>query len=138
MLEHPDAGDLVVEHAIGQVDVVEQLHAHATLEPPRGDLALDVLELVLRQRDAGRVHAVVLRRPEHEPAPAAADVEEGFARREAQLAADVVELARLRVGERVGVAPEVGARVHHPRVEPQPVESVGDVVVMLDVRLVAA
>ena len=40
VLEHADARDLVVEHVLGQVEVVAQLDAHAAGEPARGDLAL--------------------------------------------------------------------------------------------------
>ena len=80
----------------------------------------------------------MLRRPEDQPAPAAADVEEALARLEPQLAADVVELLRLRDVERVVLAAEVRARVHHALVEPQPVERVADVVVVRDVRAVGA
>jgi hypothetical protein len=71
-------------------------------------------------------------------APAAADVEEALARGEAQLAADVVELLRLRVVERVRVGAEVRARVDELGVEPEPVEGVRDVVVVAYVRAIAA
>jgi hypothetical protein len=75
---------------------------------------------------------------EEEPAPAAADVEQTFARMQAELAADVVQLLELRRVDGVGVGVEIRARIHHPLVEPDPVERVGDVVVMRDVAAVAA
>ena len=89
-------------------------------------------ELAVRQRDADRADAVVLGRVQDQPAPAAADVEEAFAGAQTQLAADQVELGELRVLQRVAGVAEVGARVDHARVEPEPVEVVADVVVMLD------
>ena len=138
VLEHPDARDLVVELALRQILVVDELDAHAVAEAARLDLARHVLELVLRQRDARRVDAVVLRRPEDQASPAAADVEERFARTKPELPADVVELSRLSVGERIALGGEVRARVNHPRIEPQPVERVRDIVVMRDVLAVAA
>ena len=51
---------------------------------------------------------------------------------ELQLAADVVELLLLRDVERVVGAPEVGARIDAPPVEPQPEELVAHVVVVAD------
>ena len=115
-----------------------QLDAHAVAKAAPRDLARHVLELVARQRDAGRVDAVALGGPEQQPAPTAADVEETLARRQPELPADMVELLRLRGVQRVVVAAEVRARVHHALVEPQPVERVADVVVVLDVLAVRA
>ncbi|MCY1550216.1 hypothetical protein D9M68_864520 [compost metagenome] len=65
--------------------------------------------LVLRQRDAGGLHAVVLGRPEQQPAPAGADVEEALALAQHELAADVVELGFLRLRQRELGRAEVGA-----------------------------
>ena len=45
----------------------------------RGDLGLDVLVLVARQRDAGRAHAVGFRGVQDERAPAATDFEHAIA-----------------------------------------------------------
>jgi hypothetical protein len=67
-----------------------------------------------------------------ERAPAASDVEESLARMEAQLPADEIELGLLRLVERHRGRREVGARVHHSVIEPQPVEVVADVVVILN------
>ena len=79
-----------------------------------------------------RADAVVLRRPDAEPAPAAADVEHALPRLEPELPAHEVELVLLRLLElAVGIA-VVGAGVDHQRVEKQLVEVVGDVVVMRD------
>ena len=65
----------------------------------------------------------MLPRVEQQAAPAAADVDERFARREPHLAAHVVHLVALRLLERGRAVTPVGARVHHRRrVEPLPVE----------------
>jgi len=72
----------------------------------------------------------------HQRAPAAADIEKALARRQPQLAADVVELGPLG---RIDVFPaglEIGARIDHLLVEPEPVEVVADVVVVADVGAV--
>ena len=55
--------------------------------------------LVARQRDARGIHAVVLGSPQQQAAPAGADVEEALALAQLQLAADVVELGLLRLGQ---------------------------------------
>ena len=81
---------------------------------------------------------IALRGVEQERAPAAADVEEALARRESQLAADVVELLHLRCVESVGSGTEISARVDEIRVEPHGVERIGHVVVVTDVRAIAA
>jgi hypothetical protein len=94
--------------------------------------------LVLRERDAGRVDAVFLRRAHRERTPPAADVEEFLSGLEHQLVADVVELLQLRLLERVLLGLEVRARINHARVEPELVELVGDVVVVLDRLAVVA
>src|SRR5437660_10508685 len=75
MLEHADAGDLVEKPIFGQVEVVEQLHVHAVAETELGDFRLDVIVLILRQRDAECVDAVALRGAKDQRTPAAADVE---------------------------------------------------------------
>ena len=87
--------------------------------------------LVLRQRDAVRPHAVVLGGPQQQAAPAGADVEEALALAQHQLAADVVELGLLRLASGIAGVAEVGARIDAPRVEPERVEVVRDVVVKL-------
>src|SRR5215471_4939685 len=94
--------------------------------------------LVARQRDPGRADAVLLRRPENQSPPTAADIEKLLTRLEHELATDVVELLGLCRVERIAIALEVGAGVHHPLVEPHAIERVGDIVVVLDVLGVAA
>ena len=74
-----------------------------------------------------------LDRAHHRRAPAAADVEQRHARLEAQLAQRQVDLGELRFFQRHVVALEVGAAVGLRRVEEQPEEVVGQVVVRLDV-----
>ncbi len=93
---------LSYEPVLGQIEVVEEPHVDLAGQAQLGDLRAHVIELVLRQRDAARLDAVVLRGPEDQAAPAAADVEQGLAGLEHQLAADVIELLRLRLVERVG------------------------------------
>ena len=109
MFEHADAGDLVVRGISRQIGVVEQLHSYAPVQAQLGNLGVDIVVLILRERDAGRVDAVVLCGPEDQSAPTASDIEEFFARLQAELAADEIELLRLSLVERIGIALEVCA-----------------------------
>src|SRR5437763_1607705 len=60
---------------------------------------------------------------EHEAAEARTDVDDGFARRDLELAAHMLDLVRLRLLERARAFLPVGAGVHHQRfVEPEAVE----------------
>ena len=134
VLVHADGGDLVElprHHRI-----VLQLDRHPVLEAEALDLLPGEGELLLRQRDAVRGDAVVLRRVADEPAPAAADVEEALARLQAQLAADHLQLVALRLRDVVVPVGVVGAGVDHLRIEEERVEVVRQVVVELDVVLV--
>ena len=83
MLEHADAGDFVESisaEAVSQIAVVEQQHFDTIAQPVCGDpLAREVI-LVLRQRDADGAHSVVASRVQNQPAPAAAHIEQPFAR----------------------------------------------------------
>jgi hypothetical protein len=138
VLEHPHARDLVVEPFAGRIPIVLQQHSASALEPRFADALVGKLELVLGERDARRIDAIFRRGADREGAPSAADVEKALAGLEAQLRANVVELLQLRRLEAVAFLPEVSARVHHARVEPELVELVGHVVVMLDRLAIAA
>ena len=70
--------------------------------------------------------------PDGETPPPAADVEQGLAGLEPQLAAHQVQLVRLGLLQLAVGVPVVGARVDHERVEEQGVELVGLVVVVRD------
>ena len=132
MLEHAHARDLVVRRVLGHVAVVEQLHLTELAKPSAGDLGARELILILGKRDPGRVHPVMLGRPDDQRTPPAADVEEALARLQHELLADVIELLLLRELEAVLGAPEVGTRIDAATVEPQAVEIVADVVVIAD------
>ena len=137
MFEHAHRGDLVEARARVEFAVVAQLHPHPVLQALLRDQLLHMGLLVLRQRDAGGVHAVMLRRPHQQRTPARTDVEELFAGAQHELAADVVEFGLLGLCQRhVGVR-EVGAGIDPPRVQPQLVERVTHVVVELDLARIA-
>ena len=65
--------------------------------------------LLLGDRDADAAHAVLAGRVQQQRAPAAADVQQPLALAQLELAADQVDLARLRGVERVVVPRVVGA-----------------------------
>lgn len=89
-------------------------------------------ELVARQRHAHAVRAKVLGRAQHQGAPATTDVQQPLARLQADLGEDVVQLLALGGGQVLVAVLEVGAGIDHALVQPEPVEVVGDVVVVLD------
>ncbi len=95
MLEHPDAGHLVVHRLAGQVAVVAQLDRHPGLEPLSADAPLRVVELALAQRNAVRKDAVLPCGPADQRALTAADVEQALAGLQPELAAGVLELIAL-------------------------------------------
>jgi len=74
----------------------------------------------------------MLGRPQDQSAPTAADVEEAFAGLQIEFAADVFEFLLLGEIERIIRSPEIGAGVDPIPVEPETVELVAHVVVMLD------
>ena len=116
----------------GHIAVVPQLDAAPVLQARRGDSLPRKLELVLGEGDPGRIDAVVLRRVDRQPAPAATDVEKPVAGSQAQLAADVVELLRLSGIDVLGAGTEVRARVDHPGIQPQLVERVGHIIMAMN------
>jgi hypothetical protein len=72
----------------------------------------------------------------HQPSPTGADVEQALPRLEVELAADQVELLRLRVVQRRVGSRENRAGVGHRRAEHQLIEPVRDLVMMCDRRCI--
>ena len=134
VLEHADRHQLVV----GAVGVAEVglAHRELLLQAAARDLPAQPVDLFGRGVDAGAERARGLERAEHEAAEAAADVDVALARREAQLAADVVDLLPLRLLQRARALGPVAAGVHQQRlVQPQPVEGGAEAVVLARVGL---
>ncbi len=132
VLEHPHARDLVVGCVFRHVAVVHEPHLAAVPEAERLDALVHVGVLSFGERDAGRLDAVVARRPENQAAPAAADIQETFPGLEQQFPADMVELLLLRKVQRVVGLAEIGAGIDPIAVQPERIEIVADVVVVLD------
>lgn len=135
VLEHADAGDAV--ELAGEVAVVLDADFDLVLQPGGAHAFGGEVVLVLRQCHAQTARAVLLRRAQHQRPPAAADVEQRLPRLQADFGEDVVDLLELRFVECFVAVLEVGAGVDHVLVQPQLVEVVGDVVVVLDRFLVA-
>lgn len=138
VLAHLDAGDGVVG-AAGDVPVVLAHHLHPVFQAAFAYLFPDMSGLFLGQGDGGDLCLVLLGGVQRERAPAAADVEQPGTGDEAQLAADQLQFGALGVGggEAGVLARPVAARVGHRVVEEQPVEGVGQVVVVTDGGTVA-
>ena len=108
-----------------------------TLQALRG-VGIATLDVAANTMLQQTVPAEVLGRVERERPPAAADVKQCHAWLEAQLPQRQVDLGDLRFFQRHVVALEVGAAVGLRRIEEEPEELVGQVVVrlhVLEVRL---
>src|SRR5712671_5903185 len=134
VLERPDRQQLV-ELARNLAEVALE-HLDLAFEAAALDLGARFLDLFSGGVDAGAERAVPLPGVEEQVAPAAADVGEGVASLEQDLAAHVVHLGDLRFLERLGSVGEPGAGVGHAHfVEPFPVEVLSRPVVKAGVRL---
>src|SRR5713101_48741 len=132
VLEHADARDLVEDALARNIAIVLQAHLAAALEPLLPDPLRCEFVLIPAERDARRPGAVFLGRAQNQCAPAAADVQEPLARLEQELVEDVIELLFLSELQGIGLAAEIGAGIHHVPVQPQRIERVRDVVVVLN------
>jgi hypothetical protein len=68
----------------------------------------------------------------YESAPATTNIKKLLPPLEPEFPADQVELARLRLIERLLMRVEIRARVNHALIQPELVKIVADIVVMLD------
>ena len=134
VLEHADRDERVVRARQIAVVVLDELDlaVEAELLGPRAR----VRDLLLRDVEAAHAHAVVLRHEQREAAPAAAGLDDALAGLQLQLAADVMHLRLLRLLDRHRGIREVRAGVlQRLAVEPQLVEVVAEVVVVVNVAL---
>src|SRR3954471_4414053 len=101
VLDHTDAGDLVVRISNGEGPVVANRHSALIAQPRRFDPLLRERRLILTQRYPGRIDAVMFGGVHDQSAPAAANVEHPLAGLESELSADEVELRHLGVVQRL-------------------------------------
>ena len=132
VLEHADTDRLVEAAILGQVAIVHQLQRHPVLQALGGDPLTGQRELFAAQGDAEHLGAELAGGEACQPAPAAADIEQAVAGLEPQLAAEQAQLGLLRLVEILLAGFEIGTGVDHVPVQPEPVEIVGQVVVVGD------
>src|SRR5882762_8791873 len=132
VLEHADARDLVEDALARNIAVVLQAHLAAALEPLLPDPLRGEFVLVPAERDARRPGAEFLGRAQNQRAPAAADVQKPLPGLEQKLVEDVIEFLFLGELQGIALAPEIGAGIHHVPIQPQRIEVVRDVVVVLN------
>ena len=113
---------VIVQHELHQT-----IHAFPRRTFPR------VCHLLLRDVEGTNLDTVFTRHVQSEGAPPATGLYDLLTRPEHQLAADVIELGSLRLFQRGVRRVVVRARIHHLLVEPQAVEVVAEVVMVLDV-----
>ena len=131
VLAHLDRGDRV-ERRVGHVAVVLQPHVDELREPFVPGPLLHKGALLAGEGHRGYPHAVLPGGVDGQRPPATPDVEQSLSLAQAELAADQVELRRLRLLQRPGGRGPVRAGVGHRGVEDEPVEVVGQVVVVGD------
>src|SRR5574340_1630855 len=136
VLEHADAGYLVVAVMLGYIAVIHAAHFDAPDQTTLGDLPADVRMLVVRQGNADRSHTIALGCMQDQAAPTAANVEKLLVRLEVELATDVVKLGFLSSVQLHVRRPEIRAGIDAPPTQPQAIEIVGHVIVVLDVLAV--
>ncbi len=131
VLQHADRHERVERARDVPVVVLDELDA---IGEPLARRALPrVGDLVRREIERLHPHAVMPRHVQRERAPSAAGLDDALARPEADLAADQIHLRDLgRLERRVGRR-EVRAGVEQLLVEPELVEVVAEVVVVVDV-----
>jgi hypothetical protein len=113
MLEHSDAGDLVVDRLGREVAVIPQFDAHSVRETRLIDALLRHQQLLRTQGHAMRPHSVMLCGMNDQCPPAATDVEEILVGPQAQLAANMIQFGLLR-GIQIDIRRfEIGAGIHH-------------------------
>lgn len=132
VLEHADTDHLVEAAIARQVAVVEQLQGDPVFQALGPDPFLAQRQLFLAQGDAGDLDAELASGQARQAAPATADIQQLLARLQAQLATQVAKLGQLRGGEVFPAGFEIGAGIDHFRIQPEPVEVVGQVVVVMD------
>src|SRR5438105_14191633 len=95
VVDHADAGDLVVTIALGKSAVIANCYA-APIGKPRVVYSLPGERcLVVAERDPCRIDAVALGGVHDVPAPTAADVQQAIARLETKLPANQIQLCFL-------------------------------------------
>ncbi len=134
MLERADRQQLVV--LAGHLAEIAFDQSDPVIEPATHELGAKLGDLFGGRIDAGAQRAVALPCVEQQAAPAAADVDEGFAALELHLATDMIHLVLLRFLQRLRALLPVCAGVHHAdAIEPELVESLAQPVVKPGVGL---
>ena len=118
VLRYLEAGDPVVDLA-GDVAVVDREDPGALADAHLGDLLLAIGRSLLRDGDAGRVHAVLLGSGRDQRSPPAADVEVALALAELEFLTDQPHLLVLRLHQRRDLH-RPAPRALHFRAEPRP------------------
>ncbi len=131
VFEHSNRHERVVRTADVSVVVVDEGHSigqmFARRPRPR------VVQLLTRDVDGRDAHPVMPRHVQGQGAPATSGFDDRLARLQSQFAADPIELCALRHVERRLWRFEVRTGVHEFAVEPQSVEVVAEIVVMVHV-----
>jgi hypothetical protein len=130
MFKHADTGDPV--EAAGEVAIIHQADFHPVLQACQAYPPCGFGILLLGQGDAQAFDIELTRRADEQRTPAAADVQQGMTVLQFHLGEDMVDFLDLRRCQCFIPLREIGAGVHHFRVQPLCVKMVGHIVVVLD------
>ncbi len=132
MLEHADRDKGVALPADVAVVLLDELDT--TGQPCHPRAVSGVVGLLARDGERANRHAVVPRHVQRQGAPPAAGFDDPLIGAQPELAAHVVQLGPLGVLQRHLRRRVVGARVDHVAVEPEAVEIVAKIIVMVQAR----
>ena len=131
MLEHADRRERVVR--TGDVAVVVLDELDDVIEPLRLRPLTRERNLLAGNVERPHMHAVATRHVQRETAPAASCLHDALPGSQTQLAADMIHLGVLRFIETDLRGREIGACIRHRLAEPERIELVAQVVVVMNV-----
>ena len=95
MLKHANAHNFIEAAWLFQRAVIAHVRPTTTLQAGLDNALIGEFRLVLAERDAESVHAIVLGGMDNQTTPPTTNVEQPLARAQTQLAAQVIEFAHL-------------------------------------------
>ena len=131
MFGHAHGDDLVISLRFVHLAIITYVDVTAIFQSCLLDPLASQFGLLGTEGDAVCLHAIVLSGIDDQRAPTAADIQQTLPRLQAQLAAKVLELLFLGRLQVVIRCSKVGAGVDHTFIQPERIEFVGAVVVMV-------
>src|SRR5258708_10568784 len=132
VLKHAHTDDFIERVGLSDIAVIAHFHPAFLRQSSLADTLLCQSGLRLTERNAIRLYPIMLRCIDRQASPTAADIQQTLTGAQAQLAANILELAFLGCVYIVARRGEVGAGVDHARIQPAGIKIIGAVVVIGD------